>query len=176
MLGQQPTILDSTGKRQFTCSAVAVSGIIVNPESKILLLSSPVKNDDGSWQVISGALEARETVLDATLREIGEEAGEHLRVRPLGTVHVHTFNFEDRVQYMIGIYSLLAYEGGPVQPGDDMRGSRFRWWSVEELVAENIVLKIPPDGIWILQRAIELYHLWKDQPDHLLKDQAINLQ
>ncbi|MBT4504088.1 MAG: NUDIX hydrolase [Gemmatimonadetes bacterium] len=176
MSSQQPTILDSTGKRQFACSAVAVSGIIVNQESKILLLSSPVKNEDGSWQVISGALEARETILDGTLREIGEEAGEHLRVRPLGTVHVHTFNYEERVQYMIGIYYLLAYEGGSVQPGDDMRGSQFRWWSVEELVAENIKLKIPPGGIWILERAVELYHLWGDQTNHLSRDQARNLQ
>jgi len=44
------------------------------------------------------------------------------------------------------------------------------------LVAENIKLKIPPGGIWILERAVELYHLWKDQVNHLSRDQARNLQ
>ena len=176
MLSQQPTIVDSTVKRRFACSAVAVQGIIVNQEGKVLLLSSPVRNKDGAWQVISGALEAQETILDGTLREIGEEVGENVHVRPLGPVHVHTFNYDESVTYMIGVYYLLAYEGGPVQPGDDMRGSEFRWWSVEELVANNVKLDVPPEGIWILKRAVELYHLWKDQVDHLWGDQAVNLQ
>ena len=175
MLDQQPTILDSTGKRRFACTAIAVSSIIVNQRGEILLLSSPIKNEDGGWQVISGALEAQETVLDGTLREIGEEVGEELSVRPLGPVHVHSFNYDETVKYMIGIYYLHAYEGGQIQPGDDMKGSQFRWWSMEDLAANNVTLDIPPKGTWILQRAVELYHLWKDQVDHLSRDQAINL-
>ena len=88
MIDEQPIIIDSTGKRRFVCSAVAVSNIIVNQKGEVLLLSSPIKNKDGGWQVISGALEAQETILDGTLREIGEEIGENVHVRPLGPVHV----------------------------------------------------------------------------------------
>lgn len=175
MHNQQPIILDSTGKRQFACSAVAVSSIIVNQKEEVLLLSSPIKNKDGGWQIISGALEAQETVLEGTLREIAEEVGEDVQVRPLGAVHVNTFHYKEKVKFMIAIYYLHAYEGGPIQPGDDMRGSQFRWWSIEDLAANNVELDIPPKGTWILQRAVELYHLWKDQADHLSKDQAINL-
>ena len=173
---QQPTIVDSTGKRQFACSAVAVSSIIVNRQGEVLLLSSPIRNKDGAWQVISGALEAEETILDGTLREVSEEVGELIRVRPLGPVHVHTFNYDESVKFMIGIHYLLAYEGGAVQPGDDMRDSEFRWWSVEEMVRNNIKLDIPPEGLWILQRAVDLYHLWKDKEDQLTRDQKINLR
>ena len=90
MIDEQPIIIDSTGKRRFVCSAVAVSNIIVNQKGEVLLLSSPIKNKDGGWQVISGALEAQETVLDGTLREIAEEVGEDVHVRRLGAVHVNT--------------------------------------------------------------------------------------
>lgn len=175
MPNQQPIILDSTGKSQFACSAVAVSSIIVNQKGEVLLLSSPIKNKDGGWQVISGALEAQETVLEGTLREIAEEVGEEVRVRPLGAVHVHSFDYDEKVKYMVGIYYLHAYEGGPIQPGDDMRASQFRWWSIEDLAANNVELDIPPKRTWILQRAVELYHFWKDREDHLSKDQAINI-
>ena len=55
----------------------------------------------------------------------------------MGVVHAHTFHFDAQVPYMIGIYYLLAYEGGEVQPGDDMRDALYRWWSLEPLIASN---------------------------------------
>ena len=172
MPNQQPVITDANGRRRFACSAVAIQSVIVNQDQKVLLLSSPTRNRDGAWQVISGALEAEETILAGVLRETREEAGANLRVRPLGTVHVETYNFDDNLQYMIGIYYLLAYEGGEVSPGDDMQGSQFRWWSMDEVENEAIKLRVPP-GQWVLRRAVELYSLWKDQNvtlQHILGD------
>lgn len=64
---------------------------------------------------------------------------------------------------MIGIHYLLAYEGGEVQPGDDMHDAHYRWWSIEELTAPNIRFH-PSTRLWILQRAVALYRCWKDQP------------
>jgi hypothetical protein len=43
-----------------------------------------------------------------------------------------------------------------------MHDSQFRWWSLEELVNEQVKLFVPPQ-LWVLRRAIELYRLWKDQ-------------
>ena len=45
----------------------------------------------GRWEVVSGAVEAGETLLEAVLREIREELGERIRVRPLGVLHAYTF-------------------------------------------------------------------------------------
>jgi len=163
MSSQQPTITDASGKRIFACSAVAVQAIIVNTQEEILLLSSPTRNPDGAWQVVSGALDAQETVLEGVLREAREEIGPAVRLRPLGTVHVHTFHYDDKVQYVIGIYYLLAYEGGPVQPGDDMQGSQFRWWSLEALASEAVKLHIPRGHLWVLERGVGLYRLWQGQ-------------
>lgn len=46
------------------------------------------------------------------LREVREEAGPDLRVRPLGVVHASTFAYDDRVRRMISVVYLMAHEGG----------------------------------------------------------------
>ena len=163
MSTHQPFLTTAQGTRRFACSAVAVQAIIVNAAERVLLLSSPTKNRPDEWQVISGGLEAAETVLAGVLREIREEAGPHLQVRPLGVVHAQTFHFDTHVPYMIGLYYLLAYEGGAVQPGDDMRDARYRWWSLEELSATTVRWH-PSTQLWMLHRAVVLYRLWHDQP------------
>jgi 8-oxo-dGTP diphosphatase len=163
----QPSfVTDAKGKRQFGCASVAVQGIIVNEAEQVLLLSHPERK--GVWEVVSGAWEAGETLLQGVLREVGEEAGSSVRVRPLGTVHAQSFHYDANVRYMIGLFYLLAYEGGQVQPGDDMLGSRYRWWTLEELMDPSCKISVPQK--WILKRAVELYHLWVDcevelQPD-----------
>ena len=159
----QPSLSNKPGTRRFACSAVALQAVVVSPEESILLLSHPTRNPNGAWQVVSGALEAGETILEGTLREAHEELGSEVRVRPLGTIHAQTFHYDENVQYMIAIYYLFAYEGGEVQPGDDMHGSQYRWWSRAELEAENINIVVPPGQTWILKRAIELYRLWNGQ-------------
>lgn len=161
MPNQQPHLTTADGKRKFACSAVAVSVFIVNEEEEILLLAHPQRK--GGWEVVNGALEAGETVLAGALRETGEEAGPDVRVRPLGTVHVSTFHIDQKVQYMINVSYLMAYEGGQVQPGDDMRGSQFRWWSLAELADDRVRIIVPPGQKWLLKRAVELYRLWKEQ-------------
>ena len=159
----QPFMTNAQGTRRFACSAVAVQAIILKADERMLLLSSPTRNRPGEWQIISGGLEAAETVLDGVLREVSEEAGPQMQVRPLGVVHAQTFHYDDQVPYMIGIYYLLAYEGGEVQPGDDMRGAHYYWWSLEELTAANIQFHASTH-LWMLQRAVALYRYWKDQP------------
>ena len=159
MPSQQPHVTSVDGKRKFAYFPAAVMVFIVNEREEILLLSHPKRSN--GWEVVNGALEAGETVLQGALRETREEAGEQVQVRPLGTVHVASFHYDENVQYMLSVGYLMAYEGGDIQPGDDMAGSRFKWWNSEELRAEKVNVLIPPNGCWLLQRAIELYRLWK---------------
>ncbi len=161
MPNQQPYVTTVNGKRQFACSPAAILVFIVNEKEEVLLLSHPKRN--GGWEVINGALEAGETVLEGALRETREEAGEQVRVRPLGAVHIATFHYDVQVEYMLSLGYLMAYEGGDVEPGDDMAGSEYRWWSVEELMDESVQFISPPDKKWLVQRAVELYRLWKGQ-------------
>ena len=155
------TIATADGTRQFACGPVAVLGFIVNDEEEILLLSHPKRR--GEWEVINGALEAEETIVEGTLRETAEEAGPNLRVRPLGTVHISTFHFDQNVQYMHSVSYLLAYQGGEVQPGDDMRGSKYRWCKLEEIANERFQVLVPHHQKWLFQRAVELFRMWRHQ-------------
>jgi ADP-ribose pyrophosphatase YjhB (NUDIX family) len=160
MTSNQPKILAANGKRQFACSPAAVLVFIVNEKEEILLLAHPKRA--GGWEVINGALEAGETILEGALREMREEVGPGIHARPLGTVHASSFHYDTAVEYMLSLGFLMAYEGGAIEPGDDMAGSAYRWWSVEALEAENVQLIVPPGEKWLFRRAVELYRLWKD--------------
>jgi ADP-ribose pyrophosphatase YjhB (NUDIX family) len=161
MPNYQPLIPDATGRRMFACSAAGVLAFIVDAQERLLLLAHPRRK--GEWEVVNGALDAEETILEGVLREIREEAGPAVRVRPLGTVHSYTFRYDDAVPYMLSIAYLVAYEGGPIEPGDDMCGSQYRWWGLDELNDDHVKLIVPRDQKWMAARAIELYRLWKDQ-------------
>lgn len=167
MTDSKPVITTADGSRQFACSPAAVLGIIVNKREEILLLAHP--DLGGCWQVVNGAMEAGETVLNAALREITEEAGSEIQVHPLGTVHVSTFHYDQQVRYMLSIAYLFAYRGGEVQPGDDMQGSEYRWMSLEEINQDQIELIIPPGEKWVLARAVELFRLWLNENTNELK-------
>lgn len=167
MTHQQPTITTAGPRpRQFAAFAVAVQAIVVNQAEEMLLLNSPTRKQ--GWQLVSGALEAGETLLDGTLRELHEELGADIQVRPLGTVHTQTFHYDQNVPHMLAIYSLFTYQDGKIEPGDDMTGSQFRWWSLPELndPTQKFHVTVMP---WMLKRAIDLHHLWNDQPDSPLQ-------
>lgn len=167
MASNQP-IITTLGPRprQFAMSAVAVQAIIVNQNQQVLLLSSPTRKQ--GWQFVSGALESGETLLAGTLREVHEELGKDVQVRPLGTVHLESFHYDKQVQFMLASYYLFAYQGGHITPGDDMKGSTYRWWSMKE-VKENGTGFHRSTKPWLLRRAIELYNLWEKESDQPLQ-------
>lgn len=152
--------------RRFACAPAAVLVFIVDDAERILLLAHP--SNDGAWEVVNGAVEAGESVLEAALRETREEAGP-IDVRPLGTIHAYTYRFDDRVPTMTSIAYLLAFEGGEIRPGDDMDGSAHRWWTLDEIVGERPRLVVPR-RVWLFERAIELSRLWRARPLEALGD------
>lgn len=159
----QPTIKTADGKRVFACSPAAVIGFIVNEDEEILFLSSPKR--PGWWETINGALDLEESVLEGVLRETREEAGPEIRVRPLGTLHVSTYHYDESAMFMLSLSYLLAYEGGRVIPGDDMIGSKFRWLSFREITSGDYQILPPSNHPWLIHRAIELYRLWRTLPE-----------
>ena len=174
---QQPIITTPSG-RPFACFPAVVLVFIVD-DRKLLLLSDP--ETPGQWQVVKGALEAGETVLDGALREVREEAGPKVRVRPLGTVHALTLQSAG-IPYIV-IYYLMAYEGGPIEPGDDMLGCQVRWWNPTKPPPQSPPYKsrgggraVPapredtphvPYPRWLVERAMELARLWHGRTDDL---------
>ena len=159
----QPIIM-SENERPFTASAVALQAIIINANEQFLLLSSPRRNQKNEWQTVSGGLDAEESLLDGVLREVAEEVGA-VQIRPLAVLHSQTFRYDGNIPHMIGIYYLLRYEGGEVVPGDDMIGSDFRWWGLDELetaVAAGTTTLHVSTHLWMLRRAVKLHRLFEE--------------
>ncbi len=162
MQGEQaPTITTRSG-RVYTTFPAAVVVPIVNARRELLLLENPRR--EGWWEPVNGGVDAGETLLDAALREVREEAGDDVRVRPLGVIHASTFAYDANVQRMISVVYLMAYEGGEPSPGDDMVGSRVRWASLQTIDSERLRLLPPMDQLWLRQRAIDLFELWEGGP------------
>ena len=162
-MAPEPPTISTSGGRAFATHPAAVVVAIVNDREELLLLESPRR--PGWWEPVNGAVEAGETLLEAALREVREEAGPGLRVRPLGVVHASTFAYDLLVTHMISATFLVAYKDGEVVPGDDMRGSRVRWATVAEIDAEQLRLVPPLAEPWLRQRTIDLYRLWRPAPD-----------
>jgi NAD+ diphosphatase len=160
----QPIVTDAAGGRRFACTPAAVLGFIVDERERLLLLSCPDKrNAPGRWEVVNGALEAGETLLEGVLREVHEEAGERIRVRPLGVIHAYTFRYDESISHMLGVCFLLAYEGGDVIPGDDMEGSEVRWVSLEEVESGAVEVLIPSCQPWLFRHAVGAYRQLRDR-------------
>ncbi|MBN1287086.1 MAG: NUDIX hydrolase [Anaerolineae bacterium] len=154
-----PTITNAAGIRRFACFPACVLVFVVNRQEQILMLSHPKAN--GAWEVVNGALEHGETVLEGALRELGEEAGPDLQARPLGVVHVYTHHYDAKVHGMISVAYLVAYESGEALPGDDMAGSTAGWFDLQTIQSDDFKLLVPRQR-WLFARAIELYRLWRD--------------
>jgi 8-oxo-dGTP pyrophosphatase MutT (NUDIX family) len=152
----------------FASFPAAVVVPIVNRSEQLLLLENPRRR--GWWEPVNGAVDHDETLLEAALREVREEAGPDLRVRPLGVVHAATFAYDAEVQRMISVVYLMGYEGGEVRPGDDMQESRVRWATLAGIEADGLALVPPYDQVWLRRRTLELFRLWAPQPDAMLQE------
>ncbi|TAK13531.1 MAG: NUDIX domain-containing protein [Anaerolineae bacterium] len=161
MPNQQPRVPSARGNREFTTSPAAVVVFLIDEHERLLLFKHPGRT---LWEVVSGALEAGETVWEGALREVREEAGPDVLVEPLGALHTATFRFDDNNHYMLSLSLLMACRAGSVIPGDDMAGSEARWFTFDELDDPDLPLLPPTDQPWLRRRALALYRLWQAAP------------
>ena len=69
----RPQAITATSGRSFATFPAAVVVPIVNKREELLLLES--QRRPGLWEPVNGAVEEGETLLEAALREVREEAG-----------------------------------------------------------------------------------------------------
>jgi 8-oxo-dGTP pyrophosphatase MutT (NUDIX family) len=167
MQPDRPQTITASSGRSFATFPAAVVVPIVNRRRRLLLLES--RRRQGLWEPVNGAVEDRESLLEAALREVREEAGPDVRVRPLGVVHASTFTYDDRVRHMISVVYLMAHEDGTVEPGDDMRGSRVRWATLSDIESDGLRLLPPLDQAWLRRRTFDLFRLWEHEPGPTLE-------
>lgn len=121
----------------------ACAAIVVFREDEgvkeVLLLHKPRKMDD--WQIPQGGIEEGETVQEAALREVHEEAG--ITPRIIGeSASVYQYDFppsyrKERPDNVCGqrinfVFAVLDAEGDPVQV-DDQEIDDHRWVTPEQI-------------------------------------------
>ncbi len=161
MPSEVPSFVAASGRR-FASFPVAVFVFIVNPKSReVLLFESPAKRGRQGWEVVGGAVENGETLIDAVHREVKEEAGADIRIDVLGAVHAWNWHYDHLVPNMISAAFVASYLGGDVTPGDDLVGSHFRWASVDQVhqLASSGVALIP-DDVGLFDRAMQCFDTW----------------
>lgn len=169
-----PKISGNKG-RQFDAHAAGLIALIIDKDERFLMLSAPDR--DGKWEPVNGAYDGGETVLDGFLREIREEAGEDVRVRPISNVHTYNFRYDDVIPHMISITFLFEYLSGEVIPGDDMTGSAVKWMTLEEIISGTYPVIVPRSNEhWVYERAIKFYRLLKDEPPVELQPDYTNIK
>ena len=62
---------------------------------------------------------------------------------------------------MVDVVYVMAYEGGEVVPSDGMRGAQVRWATMEEVDEQQLTANAPGE-LWLLQRALQVWRLWRD--------------
>jgi 8-oxo-dGTP pyrophosphatase MutT (NUDIX family) len=149
--------LSAENGREFTCFPTAILVLVVNDEDEVLLFSKK----KSEWVVIAGGVEDDETILEAALRELREEAGTNVKVLPIGVSHAHTFHYDDSTRNMISIYYVFRYRGGEVVPGDDMSGAKYEWKSMQDLSESELL--IPAGQKWILERSVSFASTFEAQ-------------
>jgi 8-oxo-dGTP pyrophosphatase MutT (NUDIX family) len=168
MQQDRPHTVTAASGRAFATFPAAVVVPIVNRQEELLLLESPRR--PGLWEPVNGAVDEGETLLEAALREMREEAGAELRARPLGVVHASTFSYDTRLPCVISVVYLMAHEDGVAVPGGDMRGSRVRWATLGAIESEQLRLLPPLDEVWLRRRTVELFRLWQREPARPLQE------
>jgi 8-oxo-dGTP pyrophosphatase MutT (NUDIX family) len=147
----------------FETHPAAVVVPIVNRREELLLLESPLR--PGWWEPVNGAVEKEETLIEAALREVREEVGADLRVRPLGVVsRVHL-----RLRRPSNAHDQRYLPDGVPRwcPAARRRHARERvqWATLDEIEDQSLCLVPPLDQAWLRRRTLELFRLWEPATD-----------
>jgi ADP-ribose pyrophosphatase YjhB (NUDIX family) len=157
---KHPMIKTASG-RQLACYPTSVFGFVVDNFDRLLLFRQPGLT---GWEVISGPMEAGETVPEAMIREIGEEAGPRCVTVYLGVIDTFTFVFDANLPPLVSVCCLMRYRGGEIEPGHDAKDADFQWWDLSRI--DDIDLLVPK-GRWdLLTKAVDLSRYLRDaRPD-----------
>lgn len=156
MRPEQPTITTAAGRR-VVCYPASVLAFIVDSYDRFLLFRKP---GQPGWEVFTGGLEPGDTVQNAVLRYVKEQAGPDFVAAYLAVLDTFTFIFDANLPPSINICCLLRHRGGDLRPGKDLEEAEFRWWEVSDL--DNIDL-IVPRGRWdLLSRSVDMSRYLRD--------------
>ncbi|GAB3437054.1 NUDIX hydrolase [Flindersiella endophytica] len=145
-----------TPLRRFTARALPV-----NSEGRVLLLNGfdPHRPDEPFWFTVGGAAEDGETLQEAAMRELHEEAGILVQVEEfsesLGTSTVE-FSFgpyaitQDQTFFAVRVGDAeVSFDH--MEPIEKDTTLGYRWWNADELEASDVTY--PPELPDVIRKA-----------------------
>ena len=123
---------------------VGVGGAVVN-DGRLLLVRRASAYGHGNWQIPGGFIERSETLQDAVLREVQEEAGVKAEIRGILAVRSR---FDDRNSTYVVF--LLDWESGDPKP-DGGETDDARWFTFDEIASLD---KLPPINLEVARSAL----------------------
>lgn len=121
---------------------VAVGGVIINKENKVLLVKRSKPPNQGLWAIPGGKVEFGETIFDAVRREMKEET--NLDVIPKDLLAIIEI-IKEGVHYVI-LDFICETKAGELKPSSDASDAKF--FSIDEI--RN--LPVSPTTIEMLDR------------------------
>jgi 8-oxo-dGTP diphosphatase len=104
-------------------------GTFIKKDNKILLLKRKNAHGDGTWSLVGGHLEFKETPEQCAVREVMEEAG--IKIKNPKSVAFTNDIFEEENNHYITIYVMADYESGEVSNMEPQKCEKLEWhdWS-----------------------------------------------
>ena len=126
---------------------VGVGGAVVD-DGRLLLVRRASRRGHGNWQVPGGFIEPDETIEQAVVREVEEEAGVRSEVE--GVLGIRNRYDEDSANSLY-IVLLLKWVGGDPTP-DEHEVDRASFFTLDEICALE---QVPPINVEIAKRALD---------------------
>ncbi len=124
---------------------VGVGGAVVK-DGRILLVRRATSRGRGYWQIPGGFVEREETLDQAVVREVREEAGVEARLR--GVLAMRS-RLHDQSNSTYGVF-LLDWSAGEPAP-DGIETDRAEWLELDEI---ERIRPLPPINLTIARRAL----------------------
>lgn len=131
-------------KNQAHTVRVAVYGILLKDDMVLMLRRYKTGWMDGMYGLPAGHLEKGETLAEATIREIHEEAGVEVSESDLEFKHVSHRNEAGNFEYMDFYYIVRKWNGEPRIAEKD-KADDLRWFDLDDLpenIAPNVKMGI----------------------------------
>ena len=139
---------------------IGVGGAVVN-DGRLLMVRRASRRGRGNWQVPGGFIEPEETIEQAVIREVVEEAGVTTEVQ--GVLGLRNRYDPDTGNSLYVVLLLRPVEGEPTP--DDHEVDRAEYFSLSEIRALE---QVPPINLEIARRALS--------PDRRLLDPQVVAQ
>ena len=101
---------------------------LIKNDSQVLLGMKKRGFGAGKWNGFGGKIEPNETLNDAAVREIEEEAGIAVQTSDIERVGIHEFIYVDKI-HEVHVFDVLHYSGGVTETAE----MKPKWFSYDQI-------------------------------------------